>query len=410
MGISIREKLPGAGPWIFVRHNGIRWSKKIKGGWDVAAELKKKLQARADLDLPLFPEKSNAPSLREYFKKDFQKHLDSVSPRTRESYTDSFSNYIEPKLGSFPLDKIKRKQVKDFISDLKKHTFTPKGKKKKKEKETRTLAKDSIRIIYSLLRTILSEAVDDEYIQSNPATKMGKTFKEVENAHDVRPLNDAEAEALLNSATEVTPWYFPLFAWLLHTGTRIGEASALRWTDVDLFNAIAHVKKSSSGKTEGPTKTRRTRQVELVQFVVSVLQQMQRDQRERFGELPEFVFCTQSATKLDIHNFRYQQFKRVLKQAKIEKCRVHDLRHTFATLHLQKGSALQWVSKQLGHASIKMTADTYYHYLPEAKRDRSNVLPTVALDHANNLILMKAAGAEDLGATQVPEVPQKTQE
>lgn len=407
MGISIREKLPGAGPWIFVRHNGIRWSKKIKGGWDVAEALKKKLQARADLDLPLFPEKSNAPTLREYFKKDFQKHLDSVSPRTKESYTDSFNNFIDAKLGNLPLDRIKRKHVKDFISQLKKHTYT-KGKGKKKKEHA--LAKDTIRIIYSLLRTILSEAVDDEIIASNAAIKMGKTFKEVSSAHDISPLTEPESEALLNAATEHSPWYFPLFAWLLHTGTRIGEAAALRWTDVDLYNAVAHVKKSSSGKDEGPTKTRRTRQVELVNFVVSVLQQLQRDQRERFGELPEFVFCSTTGTRMDVNNFRSQQFKRILKKAKIESCRIHDLRHTFATLHLQKGSSLQWVSKQLGHTSIKMTADVYYHYLPAAERDRSNVLPTIALDRTNNVILLKAAGAEDLGATQVPKVPQKTQD
>ena len=96
---------------------------------------------------------------------------------------------------------------------------------------------------------------------------------------------------------------------------------------------------------------------------------------------------TSAGTQLDTHNLRFQQHLKVLKAAKLRHFRIHDLRHTFATLHLQNGSPLELVSKQLGHASVKMTVDVYYHYLPSASGSGfSNKLPAIETESATNLI------------------------
>jgi integrase len=67
---------------------------------------------------------------------------------------------------------------------------------------------------------------------------------------------------------------------------------------------------------------------------------------------------------VDVGNLTYRSFRPLLERAGLPKIRVHDLRHTFATLLLSKGTHPKIVQEMLGHANISMTLDTYSHVLP----------------------------------------------
>jgi integrase len=67
---------------------------------------------------------------------------------------------------------------------------------------------------------------------------------------------------------------------------------------------------------------------------------------------------------VDVGNFTYRSFRPLLERAGLPRIRVHDLRHTFATLLLSKGTHPKIVQEMLGHANISMTLDTYSHVLP----------------------------------------------
>jgi integrase len=69
-----------------------------------------------------------------------------------------------------------------------------------------------------------------------------------------------------------------------------------------------------------------------------------------------------------------RHFRPTLKKAGLPKIRFHDLRHTFATLLLKEGVPVTVVSKMLGHASAKMTLDTYSHVLPDSLDEASNAM------------------------------------
>jgi hypothetical protein len=62
-------------------------------------------------------------------------------------------------------------------------------------------------------------------------------------------------------------------------------------------------------------------------------------------------------------------FKRMLQKAGLRQIRIHDLRHTFASLLLRQGESVVYVKEQLRHASIQITVDTYGHLIPGANRD-----------------------------------------
>ena len=79
---------------------------------------------------------------------------------------------------------------------------------------------------------------------------------------------------------------------------------------------------------------------------------------------PEHLFSNNAGRPIDVNNWRPRIFNKALTKAKLRKIRIHDLRHTYATLRISKGDNIADVSKQLGHHSINITVDTYYHWIP----------------------------------------------
>ena len=83
--------------------------------------------------------------------------------------------------------------------------------------------------------------------------------------------------------------------------------------------------------------------------------------------MPPWVFPSRTGTALEERNVRHV-FKRMLLKAGLRHIRIHDLRHTFASLLLQQGESVVYVKEQLGHGSIQITVDTYGHLIPGANR------------------------------------------
>jgi integrase len=81
---------------------------------------------------------------------------------------------------------------------------------------------------------------------------------------------------------------------------------------------------------------------------------------------------------LDMNNWRNRVYWKACDKAGIRRRRLHDTRHTFASLLLSNGESLKYVSTQLGHASIRMTADVYGHLEVGANRAAMDRLPTLA--------------------------------
>jgi integrase len=95
------------------------------------------------------------------------------------------------------------------------------------------------------------------------------------------------------------------------------------------------------------------------------------------NEIPEWVFCNREGNPEDMHNVKNRVFFRCLEKAGLRRIRFPDLRHTLASLLIQDGQSLKYVSDQLGHTSIKMTADVYGHLVPGANRQAENRLPSL---------------------------------
>jgi integrase len=77
---------------------------------------------------------------------------------------------------------------------------------------------------------------------------------------------------------------------------------------------------------------------------------------------------------IDTHNWRKRIFKKALEKAELRAIRIHDLRHTYATLRINAGHNINDVSGQLGHSSLKMTLDTYTHWMPGKQKSEVDEL------------------------------------
>ena len=84
------------------------------------------------------------------------------------------------------------------------------------------------------------------------------------------------------------------------------------------------------------------------------------------------MFASSKDTPLDAQNIVNRHFKPLLKQARLPSIRWHDLRHTYATLLLARGTHPTYVQKSLGHASVQLTLDRYSNWMPSMGRDTAD--------------------------------------
>ncbi len=273
----------------------------------------------------------------------------SVKPRTLKSYHDTLRLHIAPVFGSTRLRQIHKSGVRSFLA----------------EKLTAGLSRNSVRIIHATLRGMLNAAVDDGVLLANPADRLGRHMRLASTATTrddaIKALSREQLQRFLGTVQVEHPTWYAFFFTLARTGLRLGEAFALQWTQVDLEAREIHVTRAlSAGRIETP-KSGRARTVDVSQALAGLLHQV-REVRDAGGH--DLVFHTRSGAPLDQSRVA-RTFKRVLREAGLpEHFTPHSLRHTFASLLLQQGESPVYVQRQLGHASIQLTVDTYGKWLP----------------------------------------------
>ena len=154
---------------------------------------------------------------------------------------------------------------------------------------------------------------------------------------------------------------------------RLGELRALEWGDIDFRGGFieerrAHVK----GHVTTP-KNGKARRVDMSPQLASTLKVLLTERKRAAlavgkGEINERVFINEAGGVIDEGNLRGRVFYKALAKAGMRRIRIHDLRHTFASMLIQNGESLAYVKDQLGHGSIQITVDIYGHLVPGANR------------------------------------------
>jgi integrase len=283
------------------------------------------------------------------------------------------------------LNEITRKSVKNFIAEKQRQQILIGKKKKKKRLSTGTL-----RNLKAYLSAILTEAVDDELISSNPAARAGKLIKKIDRKKNISPFSWEEKTLFEDTLKGHFPRYYPLFLTALRTGMRIGEIIALKPGDIDFNGNFIEVRRSCVRGNISTTKSGKIRRVDMSSELRAVLKSYLITRKEEalkkgWGKPPEWLFYNYVGAMIDINNLRKRIFCKALEKAGLRHIRIHDLRHTYATLRIQSGHNIADVSKQLGHHSINITVDTYYHWIPGTNKSEVDQLDGNGLaEHQRN--------------------------
>ena len=162
------------------------------------------------------------------------------------------------------------------------------------------------------------------------------------------------------------------------TGMRRGEVVGLHWNDIDFTDATIALQRSVTCTgydvhvTRAKTRTSR-RPIDLDAHTLEVLAEWRTVQsRELDGRQVVEVFTTAGGARIHPHLLS-QAFDRLQAKAGLPRIRLHDVRHTHATLLLKAGVPLKVVSERLGHSSPAFTMGVYQHVLPGMQRDAPDV-------------------------------------
>lgn len=225
------------------------------------------------------------------------------------------------------------------------------------------------------LRAALREAFHDGAIAKNFAEGVKVSAPRVEKVAQV--WNAEEVSSFLKVA-ESDPLY-ALFYVMLTLGLRRGEALGLSWKYVNFTQGSVSIRQSLVADVKGGSFTLKEvktpssrRTLYLPQDVLTLLKVHKTRQDEARRYLGEawtdcgLVFTTSIGTPIHPRN-ALRSLKRLCDDAKVTKLRLHDLRHTYASLALQRGTPVELVSERLGHARVDITLNTYRH-LYDAER------------------------------------------
>lgn len=174
-----------------------------------------------------------------------------------------------------------------------------------------------------------------------------------------------------------------LFTVLFFTGLRLGEALALTWQDIDFSSNTIHITKSvyvNKGISHiSATKTKAgTRRIIINKKLSQEMQywhQQQKHLLEQFTSDSMSLQVFQSSPITITKNSIEKQYKKILERdATLKKIRIHDFRHSHASLLINQGEDYLVVKERLGHASITTTIDTYSHLYPSKQKDLADKL------------------------------------
>lgn len=227
------------------------------------------------------------------------------------------------------------------------------------QREGRTAA--TVNRYLALLRTILNYAVTAGYLQVSPVRRFARGSYLLPEPRPRRapPLaTPEEAARLLTVIRDRFPQWFGLFAFLLYTGARRGEAAGLEWKDVDMPRRLVTIRRSY----RQPPKSGRARTVPIPAEFAPLLAEHRL--RDPWGG--ELVFPHPHTGEMLSQDARLRDvLDAACTTAGIPRMRGHDLRHGYASLFLMAGGSLTDVQRNLGHSTPVLTSETYGHIAEE---------------------------------------------
>ncbi|WP_417900455.1 tyrosine-type recombinase/integrase [Bacillus haimaensis] len=338
----------------------------------VQKNFKTKRDAKAALDIAiadLQKEKDNKEvkediSLGNYLDYWLNSYAKSnTSPNTYRGYEQIIRVHLKPGLGHIMLHELRPLQIQSYYVE-----------------KLEDLSAQTVKHHHRLLSKAINDAVDWEFVNRNVVQQAKppkpKKFRPTFYSKD-------ELDSLLEAAKS-SMVYYPVIYTAGHTGARLGELRALTWTDIDFENRRMAITKSAYVDEDGKvqikdlTKSGKDRTIvigkKLMKHLMSHYNRYQ-DLKNQLGSSfnpNDLVFFNSNGNYPSLREL-HRVYKSAIKRAGLKDARFHDLRHSHATILLQKNVHPKIVSERLGHSKIGNTLDLYSHVIPSLQEQAIEV-------------------------------------
>lgn len=302
----------------------------------------------------------------------------NIEQRTKEEYWDILNHRVFPAIGDIPVS-----NLDGFVLDELVTTLMDKGYC------TRTISNT-----ICVVRLILKYAYRKGLIESNPLSKMDDLprNKKEDCIHYFTP---AQCKLFLAELDNRNIVYKTMFYVLIYGGLRRGEVCVLRWSDVDFSNGTIHIRRAVSHTHDGlviktPKTAAGNRTISLPAACFELLEKLKEMDKSLGIDLAQgqdgYVFKeAKKGNRFVPPQQLTVEFKRIIKihnrksavAEQLPNIRLHDLRHTSATLLISQNVDVETVARRLGHANPSITLNVYAHPTMEGDYRASKVMEEV---------------------------------
>ncbi|MEA2091293.1 MAG: tyrosine-type recombinase/integrase [Campylobacterota bacterium] len=283
------------------------------------------------------------PTVDEAINISFSLQSGNRSKAVQYDYVLKYNKHIKDVFGDIRIDKIKSNDITLWQNSL---------------RDDKGLAVKTVKQIRGLLYTMFEDMIIEEIIDKNPVKLARKLTDRREIIEDIYPFSKEEIEKILTVDDLEDK---NMFAFLFFTGVRGGEALALKWKEVDFRSGTIHINLNVRKGEFGSPKWGSIRTVPIIDALLPYL----KSQFELTGDKNSFVFLnTQNENYWDISKIRESKWKKNLLRVGVKYRPIHKTRSTFISTLISNGEDVNYVSKIVGHKTVRMTLEKYSKYIP----------------------------------------------
>lgn len=332
-----------------------------------------------DLEQELYKEYKNPINRKDHtIETLYEEYINSIRFDFRETTIDKkrqmFTNVILPQVGKMKLSDFGLPQAQQWKNSISERKYTCK----------------TCQNYFTQFSAMLTFAVRMGYINTNPLKIIGN-FRNSEfdipqerlhfytEKQIAKYLSVARSIAINGDASD---WgYYTFFALAVYTGARKGEINALRWTDID--KKVLHIRKSITQKIQGrdietaPKNRSSYRDIQMPEPLIKILAEQKQIQYKTYPQFNEsFLVCGGKRAlrdaSIELRNSNYAE------SADLPHIRIHDFRHTHASLLANEGINIQEIARRLGHSNVETTWQTYAHLYPQEEERALKILDRIS--------------------------------
>ncbi len=316
-------------------------------------------------------QRAQIPTLEEFIPESLVLNEDTADKHTIKSYKGILNRHAIPDLGEHKINEISAIDIKLW---------------QKKLYQKKLLSQKTIINIRAILSGVFRNAIECGLTNVNPISitkaPSKKNFLQFNDKGEVTnlkgelitdrvdPFSLEDIFILMNKAIGQ---FRNIVTTLFFTGMRTGEMTTLRWDDVDWITKTIHIQRSRKRDTSiGTTKNGKTRRIDMLPPVEKAL----KAQFKLTGMKHGFIFLNQYGDRYhDYDILRDYHWKNLLKLTGFDYRPLYQTRHTFASVMLQKGEDITWISERmLGHSEIATTLKFYSKYIQQKDKTHASFL------------------------------------